>query len=81
MVEFSRGTSASASSGWLPTSRSPSCPTGVASVLSVLRSSAVVVGADDTVLKASAPAYAMGLVSGTSLMSHELAELVTAGPP
>jgi two-component system sensor histidine kinase SenX3 len=55
----------------------PAVPEGVASVLSVLRSSAVVVGADDTVLKASAPAYAMGLVSGTSLMSHELAELVT----
>ncbi len=52
-------------------------PEGIASVLSVLRSSAVVVGGDDTVLKASAPAYAMGLVSGTSLMSHELAELVT----
>jgi two-component system sensor histidine kinase SenX3 len=55
----------------------PAVPEGVASVLSVLRSSAVVVGADDTVLKASAPAYAMGLVSGTSLMSHELAERVT----
>jgi two-component system, OmpR family, sensor histidine kinase SenX3 len=36
----------------------------------------VVVGADDTVVKASAPAYAMGLVSGTNLMSTELAELV-----
>jgi two-component system sensor histidine kinase SenX3 len=55
----------------------PLVPEGVASVLSVLRSSAVVVGADDTVLKASAPAYAMGLVSGTSLLSRELAELVT----
>jgi two-component system sensor histidine kinase SenX3 len=54
----------------------PAVPEGVASVLAVLRSSAVVVGADDAVLKASAPAYAMGLVSGTSLMSHELAELV-----
>ena len=41
----------------------PAVPAGVASVLSVLRSSAVVVGADDTVLKARAPAYAMGLVS------------------
>ncbi len=51
-------------------------PEGVASVLSVLRSSAVVVGADDAVLKASAPAYALGVVSGTSLLSPELAELV-----
>jgi two-component system sensor histidine kinase SenX3 len=61
----------------LPPVEEPVVPAGVATVLSVLRSSAVVVGADDTVLKASAPAYAMGLVSGTSLMSHELAELVT----
>ncbi len=61
----------------VPATEEPAVPEGVASVLSVLRSSAVVVGGDDTVLKASAPAYAMGLVSGTSLMSHELAELVT----
>ena len=61
----------------LPKAVEPAVPEGVASVLSVLRSSAVVVGADDTVLKASAPAYAMGLVSGTSLMSDALAELVT----
>ena len=60
----------------LPPVEEPVVPAGVASVLAVLRSSAVVVGADDTVVKASAPAYAMGLVSGTSLMSHELAELV-----
>ncbi len=61
----------------VPETDEPAVPEGIASVLSVLRSSAVVVGGDDTVLKASAPAYAMGLVSGTSLMSHELAELVT----
>jgi two-component system sensor histidine kinase SenX3 len=60
----------------LPAMDEPAVPAGVASVLSVLRSSAVVVGADDTVVKASAPAYAMGLVSGTNLMSTELAELV-----
>ena len=53
----------------MPDVEVPVVPDGVASVLSVLRSSAVLVGADDTVLKASAPAYAMGLVSGTSLMS------------
>ena len=60
-----------------PRAEEPLVPEGVASVLSVLRSSAVVVGADDRVLKASAPAYAMGLVSGTSLLSQELADLVT----
>ncbi len=60
-----------------PETEAPVVPEGVASVLSVLRSSAVVVGGDDTVLKASAPAYAMGLVSGDQLVSSELAELVT----
>lgn len=54
----------------------PVVPVGVAAVLSVLRSSAVVVDDDDVVLKASAPAYAMGLVRGTSLHSNELADLV-----
>jgi two-component system sensor histidine kinase SenX3 len=54
----------------------PVLPAGVATVLSVLRSSAVVVGDDDVVLKASAPAYAMGLVRGTALLSNELAGLV-----
>ncbi len=54
----------------------PVVPAGVASVLSVLRSSAVVVGSDDVVLKASAPAYALGLVRGNDLVVAELAELV-----
>jgi two-component system, OmpR family, sensor histidine kinase SenX3 len=54
----------------------PLVPEGVATVLSVLRSSAVVVGADDTVVNASAAAYALGVVSGTSLPSHELGELI-----
>ncbi len=61
----------------VPLADEPVVPEGVASVLTVLRSSAVVVGADDAVLKASAPAYALGLVSGTSLLSRELAELVS----
>ncbi|MEO5851572.1 MAG: ATP-binding protein [Nocardioides sp.] len=51
-------------------------PPGVATVLSVLRSSAVLVDEDDVVLKASAPAYAFGLVRGTSLVTDELADLV-----
>lgn len=54
----------------------PAVPPAVATVLSVLRSSAVVVDDSDTVLKASAPAYAMGLVRGSALVSSELAELV-----
>lgn len=59
-----------------PPTEEPVVPVGVAAVLSVLRSSAVVVDDDDVVLKASAPAYAMGLVRGTSLHSAELADLV-----
>lgn len=55
----------------------PAVPAPVAAVLSVLRSSAVIVDDSDVVLKASAPAYAMGLVRGTTLVSDALASLVT----
>jgi two-component system sensor histidine kinase SenX3 len=54
----------------------PALPAGVATVLSVLRSSAVVVDDEDEVVKASAPALAFGLVRGHRLVSTELAELV-----
>lgn len=54
----------------------PAVPAGVATVLSVLRSSAVILDENDVVLKASAPAFAFGLVRGTRLASEELAELV-----
>jgi two-component system sensor histidine kinase SenX3 len=60
----------------LPPVEEPVVPAGVATVLSVLRSSAVVVDDTDTVLKASAPAYALGLVRGSALLSEDLAELV-----
>jgi two-component system sensor histidine kinase SenX3 len=51
-------------------------PAGVATVLSVLRSSALVVDENDEVLKASAAAYAFGLVRGNRVAVQELAELV-----
>lgn len=54
----------------------PVVPPEVATVLSVLRSSAVIVDDSDTVVKASAPAYALGLVRGTALLNEELDELV-----
>jgi two-component system, OmpR family, sensor histidine kinase SenX3 len=54
----------------------PALPAGVATVLSVLRSSAVVVDDGDEVVKASAPALALGLVRGQRLVSSELADLV-----
>lgn len=54
----------------------PLLPVGVAAVLSVLRSSAVVVDESDSVLKASAPAFAMGFVRGSTLLSDELAAII-----
>src|ERR1700722_11984673 len=50
-------------------------PPGIASVLSVLSSSAVVVDSNDRVLRASAAARAFGLVQGDRLMVTELAAL------
>lgn len=48
----------------------------VATVLAVLRSSAVIVDDADTVVKASAPAYGLGLVRGNRLVVDELDDLV-----
>jgi two-component system sensor histidine kinase SenX3 len=59
-----------------PPVEEPVLPPGIATVLSVLRSSAVVLGEDDVVVKASAPAYSLGLVKGHALVSTELAGLV-----
>jgi two-component system, OmpR family, sensor histidine kinase SenX3 len=60
----------------VPEQPEPVVPTGVDTVLSVLRSSAVVVDAEDHVLKASAPAHALGLVRGDRLAVEELVGLV-----
>ena len=54
----------------------PAVPPGVTTVLSVLRSSALVVDEDDVVVKASAPAYTYGLVRGDQVAVEELADLV-----
>ncbi len=51
-------------------------PAGVATVLSVLRSSALVVDEDDRVLQASAPAYSLGLVADGEVRVAELLTLV-----
>ncbi len=59
-----------------PEADEPVVPAGVAAVLSVLRSSAVVVDDADVVLRASAPVFAMGLVRGTQVVSEPLAGLV-----
>ncbi|MGN6252869.1 MAG: sensor histidine kinase [Marmoricola sp.] len=56
----------------------PVVPAGVASVLSVLSSSALVVQHDDTVVKASAPAHAMGLVREGRRLLPDVVGLVHA---
>jgi two-component system sensor histidine kinase SenX3 len=55
---------------------SSTLPPGIAAVLSVLRSSALVVDSGEQVLKASAPAIAMGLVRDRRIAVRELADLV-----
>ena len=55
----------------IPESPDPIVPNGVATVLSVLRSSAVVDRPEDQVLKASAPAHVLGLVRGERLVVDE----------
>jgi len=60
----------------IPEQPEPAVPAGVNAVLSVLRSSAVVLDSDDTVLKASAPAHALGVVRGGRLAFGELLEIV-----
>jgi two-component system sensor histidine kinase SenX3 len=55
--------------------KTPVLPPGIASVLSVLSSSAVVVDGEDRVLRASAAARTFGLVKGDRLVVSELAAL------
>ena len=62
--------------GRVPGPPEPLVPAGVAAVLSVLRSSALVVGPSDEVLKASAPARMMGLVNGSRVDVPALLTLV-----
>ena len=53
-------------------------PAGVSDVLMALRSSAVVLSADDQVVKASAASYATGVVSGNELTDAQLRDMVRA---
>jgi two-component system sensor histidine kinase SenX3 len=62
----------------VPPQPEPEVPEGVAGVLSVLRSSALVVNNDDDVVNASAAAYAMGLLVDRRLVLPGLVELVHA---
>ena len=58
-----------------PANPNPLLPTGVADVLSVLRSSAVVLDRDDRVVRASPAAYSFGLVRNQALLSEDLLDL------
>jgi two-component system, OmpR family, sensor histidine kinase SenX3 len=62
----------------IPAQPESAVPEGVASVLTVLRSSAVLIDEDDTVLKASAPAYALGLVRGDRVVPGDLMGMIRA---
>lgn len=62
----------------VPVSPDPIVPNGVATVLSVLRSSAVVMGPEDQVLQASAPAHVLGIVRGERLVVDDLLTMVRA---
>ena len=55
-----------------PAAPEPLVPPGVAAVLQVLRSSAVLLDPSDAVVKASPAAHALGLVRGQRLVSEEL---------
>jgi two-component system sensor histidine kinase SenX3 len=61
-----------------PAAPAPLVPAGVESVLTVLRSSGVLIGSDDKVLKASAPAYSLGIVHGDRLWPESINLLVQA---
>jgi two-component system, OmpR family, sensor histidine kinase SenX3 len=60
----------------VPESPDPAVPPGVGTVLSVLRSSAVVMGPEDQVLQASAPAHVLGIVRANRLVVDELLTMV-----
>ena len=60
----------------LPQVEEPVIQAGAGAVLAILRSSAVVVDESDHVLKASAPAYAFGLVRGDTVLVPELLDIV-----
>ena len=54
----------------------PIVPPGADAVLSVLSSSVILIDSSDMVVKASAPAYALGLIDGDRLAIDELMDLV-----
>ncbi|MFI5533653.1 sensor histidine kinase [Kitasatospora sp. NPDC051853] len=64
-------------SGGLPAQES-GLPPGVDTVLSVLRSCAIVLGEGDEVVKASSAAYAMGLVRGGAVAVEQMLSLARA---
>ncbi|RZS62117.1 two-component system sensor histidine kinase SenX3 [Xylanimonas ulmi] len=62
----------------VPPRPEPDLDDGLVRVLSVLRSAAVVLDADDDVLRASPPAYALGIVRNDALVHPAVRDLVAA---
>lgn len=62
----------------VPEQAPPELDPGVVRVLAVLRSAAVVLGADDHVVRASAPAYALGLVRAETIAHAAIQDMVDA---
>jgi two-component system sensor histidine kinase SenX3 len=56
--------------------RSTGLDGGAIRVLSVLRSAAVIISNDDTVLRASAPAYALGVVRGNKIVHPAIQDMI-----
>ena len=72
-----RGSTGRAGIGGIPVHETP-LPPGVDTVLSVLRSCAIVLGEGDEVVKASSAAYAMGLVRGGTMAVEQMLSLARA---
>lgn len=60
----------------VPAAEPPQVDDGLVRALAVLRSAAVVLDDDDTVVRASAPAYALGLVRDNALVHASIRDLV-----
>ncbi|MEW1907087.1 ATP-binding protein [Kitasatospora sp. NPDC085895] len=73
-----RGGSAGRTGGSGLLAYEPPLPAGVDTVLSVLRSCAIVLGEGDEVVKASSAAYAMGLVRGGAVAVEQMLSLARA---
>ncbi|GAA4854771.1 sensor histidine kinase [Kitasatospora terrestris] len=76
--EQARGSGGTKNGAGSAPAQEPALPPGVDTVLSVLRSCAIVLGDGDEVVKASSAAYAMGLVRGGAMAVDQMLSLARA---